>query len=519
MWLGYFQIRLAETTTRFLEDHKVLSFSIFSLFYFGGACGKASSKAFWYDELFSWYVAQLPSLSAILNAINEGAENHPPLHYFLIHTSHWIFGTGELATRFPFIIGYWLALFFLFLFITKRCGSLIAYISILFLCLSASYPYAFEARPYALVLACCGASLFCWQLVIEGRYRRVALLGLSLSLGMALCSHYYAIFLFVPLIIGEGYRSIRSKKVDWPIWISMAAGAIVLIPLVPMMLKVGRYSESFWAKPTRGTFQNSIDWFFRDPVLVWYFGIGCLIGVLKDGYSLTSNKRTPLAGRNVPCHDWVAAMTLMLFPVIGFVFAKFVTQAFTPRYFLPTAIGIALGLAFLYQRLLQDRLFITAILLGSLLSVFICQQTVDARGLGSKKPKLSKVQSITQALDIPGDTPVVISTGTEFLQYMKYAPESLKSRLCYLIDPNTDGLLSSDTVDRSMGELKKRFPMCVEDYRSFLSSHHHFYVYGPINLLLFHLLEDGVQIKVKSKGREILLEVFVDDSLSGKASR
>jgi len=299
----------------------------------------------------------------------------------------------------------------------------------------------------------------------------------------------------------------------------MAAGAAVLIPLVPMMLKVRRYSEFFWAKPTRGTFLISIDWFFRDPVLVCFCGVGCLIGVLEAGHSLTSNKRGPLAGWNVPSHELVAAMTLMLFPVIGFVFAKFVTQAFTPRYFLPTAIGIALGLAFLYQRLLQDRLAIAALLLVSLLSVFICKQTVDIRGLVSKKPNIGRVQYIAHALNVPGDTPVVISTGLEFLQYLQYAPKGLKGRLCYLIDRNTDGQLRSDTVDRSMGELRKRFPMCVEDYRSFLSSHNHFYVYGSINLLLIHLLEDGVQIKVKNKGRNMILEVFVDDSLSGKASR
>ncbi len=159
MRLGSFLIRLFETMARWVEGDKLLSFLIFSFFYFLGACGKASSKLFWFDELFSLYVAQLPSLSAIWNALHEGVDKHPPLHYLLIRASHWVFGTGELATRLPFIIGYWLALLFLFLLIAKRWGSLIAYLSVIFLCLSGFYGYAFEARPYALVLACCSVSL------------------------------------------------------------------------------------------------------------------------------------------------------------------------------------------------------------------------------------------------------------------------------------------------------------------------------------------------------------------------
>ena len=510
MGLGSFQIRWAETATRFLEKHKVLSFSIFSFFYFLGACGKASSKPFWFDELFSWYVAQLPSLSEIWNALYEGIENHPPLHYFLIHASHGVLGTGELATRLPFIVGFWLALLFVFMFILKRCGSVIAYLSLLFLCLSLSYGYAFEARPYALVLACCSASLLCWQWAIEGRFRRLGLMGLSLSLGVALFSHYYAILLFPPLMMGEAYRSLRSKRVDWSIWISMAVGAAVLLPLVPMMLKHREYSEFFWAKPTRERFLEVINWFFHDPILVYFCIVGFLIGVLKRGHSQAVNKKNRSATWNIPSHELVAMMTLLLLPIIGFVFAKLVTHAFNPRYFLPTLIGIALGLAFLYQRLLQDRVLVTAVLLVSLLSIFIYGQAVDAQGFVSKKIDILG-RRLAQSLNATGDQgPIVISDGVKFLEYLHYAPPDLKSRLCYLIDPSAVRQKGVDTVERSLNELRKKVPMCVEDYRSFLSSHDHFYLYSPIDLLLLHLLEDRAQIKFENRGENIFLEVFVD---------
>jgi hypothetical protein len=515
MRLGSFQIRWVEATARWVEDRKFLSFWIFSFFYFLGAFGKASSKLFWYDELFSWYVAKLPSLSDIWNALYEGVDVHPPLHYFLIRASHWVLGTGELATRLPFIVGFWLALFFLFLLISKRCGNLIAYIGILFLCLSEPYNYTSEARPYAIVLACCCASLFCWESAIEGRFRTLTLVGLSLILNVALFSHYYAILLFIPLMIGEAYRSFRLRRVDWPIWIFIAAGAVVLIPLAPTMLTLRRGSEFFWSKPTWGLFRKTIDLFFRDPTLVRFLGVGCLLGVIKAVDSITPNKKNQRIGWNVPSHELMAVMSLMMLPVIGYVIAKLLTNAFIYRLFLPTAIGIALGLAFVYHRLLQGRLLITALLVASLLGIFIVRQAVDARGLFSKNLDFRVAKSLTWASSIPGNTSIVISNPLLFLQWQHYAPPSLKNRLYCLMDLNA-------VRRRGLKGLREKISIPVEDYRSFLSSHNRFYLYNSDMLLITKLLNDGVQLKVKNIGErkdDILFEALVDDSLSGKARR
>jgi hypothetical protein len=513
---------MVEATARWVEDHKLLSFSIFSSFYFLGACGKASSKLFWFDELFSFYVANLSSLSDIWDALSKGIDTNPPLHYFLIRASHWVLGTGELATRLPTIVGFWLALFFLFLLIAKRCGSLMAYISVGFLCLSDFYQYAFEARPYAIVLACCSVSLFFWESAIEGRFRRLALLGLSLILNIALFSHYYAIFLFIPLMMGEAYRSFRSGRIDWPIWISIAAGAVVLIPLAPIILTVSRGSEFFWAKPTWGVFLKSIDWFFRSRILVCFYGVGCLLGVIKAVDSLSSNKKNQRIAWKVPSHELIAVMTLLMLPIIGYVIAKLLMIAFISRFFIPTAIGIALGLAFLYHRLLQGRLFITVFLFVLLLGILIIKQAVDAQGLLSKKLNLNVAKSLTWASSIPGNSPIVISDSQVFLLYQHYAPQGLKRRLCYLID--------LDPVDQSMSTgfsglkgLSKKIFIPVEGYQSFLSSHPHFYLLFISNKLLIHkLMKDGVQLKVKNIGEtkgDILFEALIDDSLSGEARR
>jgi len=235
--------------------------------------------------------------------------------------------------------------------------------------------------------------------------------------------------------------------------------------------------------------------------------------MLNAGDSLTSNKRDQWAGWNVPSHELIAVMTLMLLPVIGFVVAKLVTHAYVTRYFLPTAIGIALGLAFLYHRLLQGRLLITAVLVASLLGIFIVRQAGDARGLFSEKPNIAVAKSCTWALSVPDNTPIIISNPLLFLQCQHYAPPGLKTRLCYLMDLDAVRQTGKGTAKGALEKLREKVPIRVEDYRSFLSSHNRFYLYDSNKLLITKLLRDGVQLKVN----KTLLEALVDDSLSGKA--
>jgi hypothetical protein len=215
-------------------------------------------------------------------------------------------------------------------------------------------------------------------------------------------------------------------------------------------------------------------------------------------------------------------MTLLMLPIIGYVIAKLLMIAFISRFFIPTAIGIALGLAFLYHRLLQGRLFITVFIFVLLLGILIIKQAVDAQGLLSKKLNLNVAKSLTWASSIPGNSPIVISDSQVFLLYQHYAPQSLKRRLCYLID--------LDPVDQSMSTgfsglkgLSKKIFIPVEGYQSFLSSHPHFYLLFISNKLLIHkLMKDGVQLKVKNIGEtkgDILFEALIEDSLSGEARR
>jgi hypothetical protein len=152
----------------------------FSIFYFADVCLRASEKYFWYDEFFTLHLSRLPGFGVLWQALREGADFNPPLFYALTKASHAVFGTGQIGTRMPEIVGFWVFCLCLFAFVNRRAGAIAGSIAMLFPMLTGAFYYAYEARPYGVVLGFCGLAMFCWQrsLVVAGGFQRILVPGL-----------------------------------------------------------------------------------------------------------------------------------------------------------------------------------------------------------------------------------------------------------------------------------------------------------------------------------------------------
>src|ERR1017187_2720902 len=71
------------------------------------------------------------------------------------------------AIRFPELIGFLAASLCLFHFIRRRTNALYGLVGMLACGITGAYPFAYEARPYGLVLGFCGLALVCWQAATE----------------------------------------------------------------------------------------------------------------------------------------------------------------------------------------------------------------------------------------------------------------------------------------------------------------------------------------------------------------
>ena len=88
-------------------------------------------------------------------------------------------------------------------------------------------------------------ALLCWQTAADGRRRPLALLGLRVSLAAAISTHFYTVFVFLCLALGELARIVSRRRWDPAIWAAFAAGALPLLLFRPIIVAARSRSARF----------------------------------------------------------------------------------------------------------------------------------------------------------------------------------------------------------------------------------------------------------------------------------
>ena len=78
-----------------------------SAFYWFFTLLMSSRKPLWNDELYTYYVARLPTMKSVWGALLAGGEQTPPFFYFLTRRSIALFGLNATALRLPEMIAFW----------------------------------------------------------------------------------------------------------------------------------------------------------------------------------------------------------------------------------------------------------------------------------------------------------------------------------------------------------------------------------------------------------------------------
>jgi 4-amino-4-deoxy-L-arabinose transferase-like glycosyltransferase len=455
------------------EDKKWFILTAILVIFFALKIIESFYRPFSFDELFTWHIAQIPTLKGLWEAMGP-MDPSPPLYYIVTRISQSVFGYGEFGTRLPALISILVAMSFLFLILDKRCGAITAITGVLLLGLTPASSLTCNARTYTFIIALCTISLWCWQNVAAHTRRVLSLLGLFLSLSMALYSHYYAFLLFIPIVVGELYRSLQIKRIDWPVWITLMLAAATIIPLIPLAERCASLSRWFWSKPNSATF-------FQCNLLYAAPAIAVLMAaVIFMCFKKTDNEQ--LLEIKIPIkqppaeYEVAAAIGLAIIPFGGFLIALFFTNAFVTRYFVSAAVGAVILAA--YARNLIKR---SCVLEGTLLMIitfllFLCfQGYLILSAMEINRDLKSRMNILSNTGD---DLPVVMLSHNHFMVTQHYAPEPLKKRLFYLIDYDLCFKYKKKASDISIDGLSRLAPIKVEDLITFLNTHKVFYIAG-----------------------------------------
>lgn len=459
------------------------------------ACVRAKDKSLWYDELFTFYLAQLPGVGDLWSALTSGADLNPPLHYLAVRGAFDVFGASELSLRLPSVLGYVIMSLCLYAFAARRVAPACAWAAATFPLLTQAYGYSHEGRPYGLVLGFTGLALLAWQAAAEGPRRVPALVLMALALAAGVSTHFFAVLIFVPIGMGELARAWSRRRPDLPAWIALVAGLIPLVFFKDILRSSSVYKESFWAKPT------------------WAHNISFYLTILKDtGVPLLMaltllvivSRFVPPGGRGddleskgprdpVPLHEWVAMLGLIALPVIGFLVAKRTSQgAFTERYALATALGFGLLIAYGVGRLGAGRSRWGVVMALTFFGWFILHE--GYRLQPGREPH-SRISARDFRCAEGSDLPLVISLPYLYLQSYHDLPLNLTERLVFV----TYGRSTDEIALRS---LSRWVPLKVVDKRRFLEAHDRFFLCGyPENFFFRSLLEGDAKLTMLQSRR------------------
>jgi hypothetical protein len=465
-------VRCAEVLSR----HKYVVLLLFCAGYLCATFYRASRKLFWFDEVFTVYVSRLPDLTSVWRALVQGADLNPPLIYGLIHLSESLFGGGHLAARLPGTIGFGIFCLCLFRFVSVRSSALGGFVSMLFPLVTSAYYYAYEARTYGAVLGFAGVALICWQsAAMQAKRRLWWLVGLCGALACAMLTHSYAVLVSAPIVLGELVRSASRKRVDWPVWAAIIVAFVAILPSFSLLRTVQSDLPAY-AIPLSKLANGYVSYVAPAAAVL----SGALVLFLLAQMSMPLQVRKPVHAHTLEAYELVVLITFVGIPFLAFLVAKLAGGPFYPRYGISCVAGFAclLGIALARTR---------AVAIGVLL-LLVAQIGVSFIEFVWSPSILEPTSSLELSTDAPQfmrrytmmarasdkESAIVLLDHLEFAPLFYYAPESVASRLTYLVRSKTDvnGLvyIKLQKCCNATGNVSHR--------AEFLASHATFLAYG-----------------------------------------
>ncbi|HEX3433629.1 MAG TPA: glycosyltransferase family 39 protein [Solirubrobacteraceae bacterium] len=206
-------------------------------------------QSFWYDEAFTPVHVLHDGLGATLRAVVHH-ENTPPLWYLLAWVDARLFGDGALALRLPSALAGVLSVPVVWAIAQQLAGRRAALVAAAIVAVNPLFVwYSQEARAYGLFVLMSALAMLCFVRALDdptrGRLAAFALAG-----ALALLTHYFAVFLLVPMalwLLLDG----RARRATLLALGALAAVGLALLPLISAQGGHGTQWIGRWALSSR----------------------------------------------------------------------------------------------------------------------------------------------------------------------------------------------------------------------------------------------------------------------------
>jgi hypothetical protein len=411
----------AVKTERYLIRHEWRWVSVFILGLLALALAVDLHQKMWLDELYTFHTASQANVTEVVRGTMEGMDGMPPAYSIIVNLLLYSrVMPAELAVRLPSTVAYCLMTLFIYAFCRRRFSLLYAMGATAWACFLNIY-YVSEGRSYGVALCCVAGALYFWQLAAEGKWRAWSIGFLAFFLAAMTAMQYYAVFVTLPLLIGEMIRAFKRRKLDIPILLTALAPLLVLAVHYPLIQTAKRMQAHYWAIAR----WSNIPEFYADQ----FFKVLPLLIALAYWLIFGRKKRSSNShGDRLRADEWVVLAGLALLPVVVGVASMFTTHVFVARYICWSLIGCALLFAAIVQTFSEANtrtgwaLLIAALFLCGVHEIY---SLVKPQQIDMYVTRLDKLPDSTE--------PIVTDDARKFMELAYYATPKIRQRLLYPI--------------------------------------------------------------------------------------
>jgi 4-amino-4-deoxy-L-arabinose transferase-like glycosyltransferase len=347
----------------------------------------SASRIMWNDEFLSFYSDSVPTVRGVLDVqLHHPISLDPPTYHLLSHLAMNVFGPTAMALRLPAMAGFLIMQLALFALVCRVAGARAGVMAAALPVMTASFRYSAEGRPYGLLLGLYAAAFACWYIAAttqSQRERRVALVGVTVSMALAITSHYFGILIVLPLAIAELARMVERRRLDAGMTAAIVLGFLSVALVLPFQAALKPYRAHYYiagvsiraaSQGYRELFVHYNEW----PMgLQRAIALSLVLAVM--GLMVQARRRFRERSAEEPASLWAGLAGLALLPVFGFLFGRFVTHTMEVRYVIAALLAFAVVIAMLLERrLVSRRFFLTLYVAVLLIAVAVWSHNIAA---------------------------------------------------------------------------------------------------------------------------------------------
>jgi hypothetical protein len=444
----------------------------------------------WNDEFLSFYSDGVSTFKqVILVQLHHPISLDPPTYHLLSHLSMDLIGRNAIALRLPALAGFLLFQLCLFFFVRRLASTRSAVIAMTMPILTASFRYSLEGRPYGLLLGLYALSLLCWQNATLNdvpadtvtRSRLLPLTGLTLSIALAITSHYFGVLILIPVSLGELSRIIIRKRLDFGVLIALALGLASVGIILPFKHALMVYRQHYYIT---GVNIHDISQGYRELFLrytTWSVPVQKLAAAIMVVLVLTlayaSYKRFKRRAVTEHTYTWVALSAMALLPFFGYLFGRFVTHTMEVRYVIAALIAFAATFGIVLERRLQSNTFyyITlAIIFLAAIDINVWNIVKERRDSNQILASFTLSPEASAALHQKPHELIYLQSLNDFYLNTYYDPDStLRPRFSLLYGQSQEiHWLQHDTNYITATNMLHFTPLSITSYTDFLKQPH-----------------------------------------------